>query len=162
MALRDSSTSIGPLGWKVLWAVLSVLWALLAVYGWRIIDTLDAHTGRLAELTTSLTATNAKIDLIDARLSARIDGTNARIDGTNGRIDTLDKRMDRMETRLDRIDAKVAENSETLARLAGAILPPATLTLTPLPPATITPSLTPRIGPQVVPNTPRRKRTSGE
>ena len=89
--------------------VVAILGVGLAL--WRAMDSRhkDARQDRAA-LRQEIKETNARIEALDNRLNARIDGLDNRVEALdnrlNARIDSLDNRVDAMEGRLNaRIDA---------------------------------------------------------
>ena len=89
--------------------IVAILGVGLAL--WRAMDSRHKDIRQdMAGLRQAIKETNARIDTLEGRLSARIDAMDNRIDTMEGRlnarIDALDDRIDALEGRLNaRIDA---------------------------------------------------------
>ena len=105
-ALRDR---IGLMHLDTIAIIVAILGVGLAL--WRAMDSRHKDIRQdMAGLRQAIKETNARIDTLEGRLSARIDAMDNRIDTMEGRlnarIDALDDRIDALEGRLNaRIDA---------------------------------------------------------
>jgi hypothetical protein len=71
----------------------------------------QTHHGR------RLNDVEAKIDGVETRLTARLDGLGTRLDGLDTRLDGLDTRLDGLDTRLDGIQGRLGTVDDNVAEI---------------------------------------------